>query len=484
MICVYSAHGVFIEGVLLLIRIRLMKLLIPVAVLFLNTIPVYSEFPTKQYDLGFEAVTVFDYKKTLRRTGKDIPKLPPRTESALIVKWVESDSRADLAGLKENDLIRIINGSYLRSPQAADEKLNLITDGDKLKLGVIRQLDGKWKQVSLTLKALSDSDALKLKLRTAPGFDRVFMPYSKIRHKNAPRTTFAPNNCQLYYTETFTQPEKLYLKIAQLIPGASQSGQFIITTETEKYMFEAEVVQTSNRKILSGSLRSPEAFAVQSEILLILSEASLKKLKEDFRSSEETYNREFKKFQFDKTRKNKADQERNQQRLKLIASMERINSKIMRVEKNHQTLLRRRDQREKPSIISGHKQIKLSEKTREAIRSHYANLTSEQKKLINRVTSYNMFIGLMKEEELLQLEEIALLDLEIQKRREKQGWKWIDLPLNRQQLEFVKKMIAAKKVTIHYGAAPQQKFDLTAEQQEQMKTILTAFNAAGGKEKK
>mgnify|MGYP003111773033 FL=1 len=93
-----------------------MRVLFTVAVLLFGSNSAQADFPTRKYEMGFETVTVFEYKKTLREANIEIPDFPPRTESAVIVKLVESNSRASLAGLKENDLIRVINGSYLRSP--------------------------------------------------------------------------------------------------------------------------------------------------------------------------------------------------------------------------------------------------------------------------------------------------------------------------------------------------------------------------------
>ncbi|HBL46036.1 MAG TPA: hypothetical protein DDZ90_21880, partial [Planctomycetaceae bacterium] len=136
--------------------------------LLIGSHPVQAEFPSKKYEMGFETVTVFEYKKTLREANAEIPDFPPRTETAVIVKLVESNSRASLAGLKENDLIRVINGSYLRSPNAADQKLSVITNRDQLILGIIRRVDDKWDQISIIMEPISDAAALKLMLRKLP----------------------------------------------------------------------------------------------------------------------------------------------------------------------------------------------------------------------------------------------------------------------------------------------------------------------------
>tara|TARA_R110002111_G_scaffold248400_1_gene312047 strand:+ start:70740 stop:72128 length:1389 start_codon:yes stop_codon:yes gene_type:complete len=459
-----------------------MRLLITIAVLLLGSISVHAEFPTKQYGMGFETVTVFEYKKILREANEEIPVFPPRTETAVIVRLVESESRASMAGLKENDLIRIINGSYLQSPKAADEKLKMITNQDLLDLGVIRRVDGAWNQVSIVLKPITDKEALKLSLSKVSSIDGSFKPYVKVRHRNTPFTNFAPNNIQLYYTERSSRPDALHMKIAQLIPGQSQPGRFVITVETDKYTFEPEGIQPNRPGLFfPGSLRSPQWEPVKIEILLIQSDDGLKKIKEEFKLAEETYDREFKGFKFDKDRKDKAYQQRNQQRLALITSMERINAKIISSEKNHQRLLQHKERLSNRLNLPGSNHIKLTEQARAAIKAQFLGLTSGQKELVKRVFTMGFLPSSLKEEELLQLEETGLADQEIKNRHAKQGWNWIDVPLNPQRLAMIKKIISAKTVTVYHENAPEQKFEVTPEQKAQMQTVLAVFEAEGGK---
>lgn len=461
-----------------------MRLLMMFAVVFLTLISAQAEFPSKKYKLGFEVVTVADYKKTLRAGNEAIPIFPPRTESAVIVRSVASNSRASLAGLKENDLIRVINGNYLRSPRSADQKLSRVTNQDQLKLGVIRRVEDKWDQVSITLEPISDAAALKLNLSRASSLDGSFKPYVKVRHRNTPFTNYAPDNFQLYYSERASRPDALYLKIAQLIPGQSQPGRFVITVEAEKYTFEPEGIQPNQPGLFfPGSIRSPEWEPVRIEILLIQSEDWLKELKEEFNLVEENYDNEFKDFQFDKDRKDKAYQERNRQRLALITSMERINAKIISAEINHQRLLQRKTRLLNQLNLPGNNQVKLTEQAREAIKARFAELTPEQKEIVKRIFTIGFLPGSSKEADLLLFEETGLADQEIKKRRAKQGWNWINVSLNPQQLAMLRKVISTKIVTVHHENAPQQKFKVTPEQKAQMQTVITAFEAEGGKVK-
>jgi type II secretory pathway component PulC len=116
-----------------------MRVLCVFVVLFLLSSQVQAQPPVKQYEMGFETVEVFEYIKSLRETNQPIPIFPTRTSNALIVRAVADKSRASMAGLQENDLIHIVNGSHLRAPRAGDKKLSRITSQDELKLGVIRR---------------------------------------------------------------------------------------------------------------------------------------------------------------------------------------------------------------------------------------------------------------------------------------------------------------------------------------------------------
>lgn len=456
-----------------------MRVLITVAVLLFGSVPAQAEFPSKNYEMGFETVTVFEYKKTLREAYAAIPDFPPRTESAVIVRSVESNSRASLAGLKENDLIRVINGSYLRSPNAADQKLSVITNRDQLKLGIIRRVEDKWDQIAITLEPISDAAALKLKLRKLPRLDGAFLPYHRISHKHAPATRYAPNNFQLYFTERANRPEKLYLQIAQLLPGHPGPGSFIVTTAGDRFVFQSEVVQPNQRGLFfAGSLRSPEWEPVKTEILLILAEDWVNEKRQEFQQVEATHKQEFKEFQFDQSRRDKAYQELNQRRLSLIADMERINQKIQTAERNHQLLMQRKERLANPRNVRSRNQFKLTDEAREAIKSHFTALTSEQKDIVTRAFRSGISLG-FKEAELLQLEETGLAEQEIRRKQEKLGWLWVDAPLAPEQIPMLRAIIAAPTVTVHHESTPEQKFEVTAEQKEQMQVVLDVFEAEG-----
>ena len=458
-----------------------MRVLFTVAVLLFGSNSAQADFPTRKYEMGFETVTVFEYKKTLREANIEIPDFPPRTESAVIVKLVESNSRASLAGLKENDLIRVINGSYLRSPRSADQKLSMITHQDQLILGIIRRVEDKWDQISITLPPISEEAARKLMLRKVPSLDGAFLPYYRISHKHAPATRYAPNNFQLYYTERAGRPEKLYLRIAQLLPGHSRSGPFVMTTTGGRFVFESEVVPPHQRGLFfAGSLRSPEWEPVKTEILLILAEDWLNEKRQEFQQVEATHKREFKEFQFDQSRRDKAYQELNQRRLALITDMERINKKIQSAERNHQLLVQRKERLANPRTVLSRNQFKLTDEAREAIKSHYTALTTEQKTLVTRAFRSGISLG-FKEAGLIQLEETGLAEQEIIRKREKQGWLWVDAPLTPDQLPMLRAMIADPTVTVHHESTPEQKFEVTPEQKEELQIVLDVYEAERNK---
>jgi|GEM_PF-2646361 len=460
---------------------RVLTVFVP---LFLCSFQVQADLPTKQYDMGFETVAVFEYIKSLRDANEAVPIFPPRTSNAVIVRTVAENSRASMAGLQANDLIRIINGSHLRSPNAADQKLSSITSQDELKLGVIRRVDNRWDQVTIVMPAISDKTALKLNLKKAPAFDAELHPFVKVRHRKAPSTNYAPNNFQIYYTETNSLPDQLCLKIAQLLPGETETGHFIITTDTGRYVFEAEVPsEGSNRVGIFRSTRSPDWEPVRLELLILFSEGALEGIKEEFRVAEEAYKSEFEDFKFDRNRTDKAYLEQNQRRLSQITALERINARLMRVEKNHQRLLQRQVQMANPRSITGINKTKLSNKARKAIKDRFKVLTTEQQELVRKVYVSQMSTAFLKEAELLELEETGFAERAIKRKRVSQGWRWCDISLNSEQLKIVKEIIAAKKVTVHYESTPAQKFELTPEQQEQMQLVLTVFKDEGGKVK-
>ncbi|HAH48267.1 MAG TPA: hypothetical protein DCM07_26145 [Planctomycetaceae bacterium] len=449
--------------------------------LLIGSHPVQAEFPSKKYEMGFETVTVFEYKKTLREANAEIPDFPPRTETAVIVKLVESNSRASLAGLKENDLIRVINGSYLRSPNAADQKLSVITNRDQLILGIIRRVDDKWDQISIIMEPISDAAALKLMLRKLPSLDGAFLPYYRISHKHAPATRYAPDNFQLYFTERAGRPEKLYLRIAQLLPGHSRSGPFVVTTAGGRFVFESEVVQPNQRGLFfAGSLRSPEWEPVRVEILLIQSADWLTEKHQEFQQTEAIYKQDYQGFKYDQSRRDKAYQELNQRRLSLITDMERINQKIQAAERNHQLLVQRKERLANPSAVLSRNQFKLTDDAREAIKSHYAALTAEQKKIVTRAFRYGISLGL-KEAELLQLEETSLAEQEIRRKRDKQGWLWVDAPLTPDQIPMLRAIISAPSATVHHESSPEQIFEVTAEQKERLQVVLDVYEAERNK---
>lgn len=458
-----------------------MRVLFTVAVLLFGSNSAQADFPTRKYEMGFETVTVFEYKKTLREANTEIPDFPPRTESAVIVKLVESNSRASLAGLKENDLIRVINGSYLRSPRSADQILSMITHQDQLILGIIRRVEDKWDQISITLPPISEEAARKLMLRKVSGLDGAFLPYYRISHKHAPATRYAPNNFQLYYTERAGRPEKLYLRIAQLLPGHSRSGPFVMTTAGGRFVFESEVVPPHQRGLFfAGSLRSPEWEPVKVEILLIQSEDWLDEKHQEFQQAEAKYKQEFQGFKYDQSRRDKAYQELNQRRLSLITEMERLNQKIQSAESNHQRLVQRKDRLANSRNVLVQNQFRLSDDARKAIKLHFANLTAEQKAIVSRAFQYGISIAL-KEAELLQLEETSLAEQEIRRKREKQGWLWVDAPLTPDQIPMLRAMIADPTVTVHHESTPEQKFEVTPEQKERLQTVLDVYEAERNK---
>lgn len=173
-----------------------MKKIVPLfTILFVCLTSVHAKTP-KSYEMGFDAVSVFEYKQALKKEGEDIPKFPPRTGNALIVESVIEDSRADNAGLQDLDLIRIVNGKLIRSATEADKIFKKITYKDELELGVLRRSDDKWKRITLKLEPMTESEYLKYILIRNHQLDHELKPCVMVRHSDAPFSKYSHKNTQ------------------------------------------------------------------------------------------------------------------------------------------------------------------------------------------------------------------------------------------------------------------------------------------------
>lgn len=201
---------------------------------FVMTSFLIADFPWMTYSIGFRTVTVQDYKKHLKETGEEIPIFPPRTGNAVLAGGVQKGSRADIAGLENNDLIRIINGKLLRTPDEADEILKSVTYKDKLELGVIRRGRDQWERLAITIEALSEEEHIE---RSIVGSNPVKYKdhwYSTRRHRESPEN-YGSGDINLNIAVVDDKPEFLYLCIGRLDSEDLFTRKYTVKTDENTY---------------------------------------------------------------------------------------------------------------------------------------------------------------------------------------------------------------------------------------------------------
>ncbi|QEG18902.1 hypothetical protein [Gimesia maris] len=209
--------------------------------------------PSQKYpDLGFDTVKVLDYKKALREQGEEIPRFPPRTANALIVKMnryrtridssitVVEHTRASNSELKDDDLIIVVNGKLLRSSDEGEKLLQQITYKDKLELRVIRRSGNNWERIDVPIKPFSDLEYYHTKITTDQSHDDDFSLCRFWIHRKA-HSRFTDGNFQLYIKHRSDEPLHLYLQLSMFLPDAplqkdsTKVDGFIIKTDHAKY---------------------------------------------------------------------------------------------------------------------------------------------------------------------------------------------------------------------------------------------------------
>ncbi|QGQ25063.1 hypothetical protein F1728_21270 [Gimesia benthica] len=223
-----------------------------------------EELPSIDYPaLGFRTVKVLDYKKALREQGEEIPRFPPRSGNALIVKMdqyqtrinsaltVVEDTRASRSELKDRDLIVVINGKLLRSPDDGDKLLEKITHKDKLELNVIRRNRSKWERINITLEPMGDLEFSKSKVKNVKAYDDDFALARFGVHRDA-RPRFSDGHFQLYIKQKSQELSKLYLQLSLFLPDAPPQKDttkiqgFIIKTDGAEYRVAIEDEEKNN----------------------------------------------------------------------------------------------------------------------------------------------------------------------------------------------------------------------------------------------
>ncbi len=422
------------------------KLFFFCSILLICLASIQAETPSKSYEMGFKTISVFDYKQALKKASEDIPRFPPRTGNAVIVDFVEYDSRAEKAGLQDQDLILLVNGKLLKSPEEGDKILKKITYKDELKLRVIRREGNKWKRINVTLEPMSDLNYFRTLLYRGLRYDYEFDLKYYVSYRKNSLSTFSFKNFQIYYTKNSGKPpETLYLKLSMLLPGTnsflneSTLAGFIVKTDSAKYRI-VEVDKTwEQEKAFKKELAEAKKL-IQAERIKL---AEAKK-------------------------KNKA----NGELTKIVKEFDLAKEKYLKIQKA---------QSDFSKLVS-----KFNEQREERLRKKFSDIyfdlpeyiTIMRDELIQKVTNLEADIP---EVTLQTLEMRGLGKRYIEVARGMQGWKFYDEPLKKEQMKMIYDIISSHKVTIYFENAPDKQFELTPEQKEGLKVVLKVFQADGGK---
>ncbi|MFK7778916.1 MAG: hypothetical protein QM501_12485 [Gimesia sp.] len=423
-----------------------MKKIVPLfTILFVCLASVHAKTP-KSYEMGFDAVSVFDYKQALKKEGEDIPKFPPRTGNALIVESVKYDSRALKAGLEVHDLIQIVNGKLLRNPADADKIFQKITYKDELELKVIRREDNKWKRITVTLEPISDLDHFRSVLRSHLEYDYEFDLKYYVWHVENSHSNCTHKNFQLYYTKNSEKsPDTLYLQLSLFLPDTSSMlnettmAGFIVKTDTAKYriakvdeIWEREkafknklaeankLIQAAHNKVIEAESKNKS----KEEVTKLLKELALGKVKyQEIQTAQSKYLKH-----------------------------------ILKQDEQHEEILRKK------------------------FMDIYFDFSERRKRMVDELIEKTNNLGSdVSELTLMTLGRNGFFRMRINLLRVFQGWIFYDVPLKKTQLKMIEDIISSRKVTVHFETAPNKPFELTPEQKERMKIVLKVFEADGGK---
>ncbi|QDV52759.1 hypothetical protein Enr17x_48260 [Gimesia fumaroli] len=406
--------------------------------------------PSQNYiELGFDTVKVFDFKKSLREEGKEVPRFPLKTTNALIVDGIYRDSRAKKAGLEYQDLIIEINGKVLKSFDEGDKLLQKNTYKDELKLRVIRREDDKWNWIDVTIKPVSELEHLRSLFTWRSLLDENYRECINSTHNEGPRYKYTDDNFRLYLREHNNEPLKVYLQIVKFLPRVSNEvadkfdelGKpgFLIQTDKTKYRVTvfnptADQLRELNRKI---------------EDLKNQFDASIKKVEAAREKQDE-------------------DQAIYQ---KTIREYDTIAAKYKKI------LSQKTKFMDKVIVIEG----AIASVRRETLVSYYESLPKGlQKKFINLTTKLNKENNLSNEF-LLNMESSLVPSVSVDREREERGWKQYDAPLRKEQLKMIKDIVNSQRVLVAFENAPEKTFEVTAAQKARMKVVLALFEAEGGK---
>ncbi|QDT95979.1 hypothetical protein [Gimesia aquarii] len=447
-------------------------------ILFTCLLLAHAEDPRKSYDMGFDTISVLDYKKALKKDGEKIPKFPPRSGNAVIVQSVKNDSRAAIAGLEDLDLIRIVNGRLLRSAADADKIFKEVTYKDELELGVVRRSMDKWERVKIKLTPITEQEYFDSKLFYNKRFDEEFNPFVMVYHEDAPFSKYSHRNIQLYFRKVDRQPPILCLRMSLLVRTKVDWGEFVIKTDNATY-------KVGEEKKIDNQEEAFNAKLAEANKLVKLAEKEAREADKTSKAAEETYLAEFKDFKVDKNRKDEKYKKLVQRRLKSLKYCEELAKVAVEAAQNFGVAVKNSKQILEKSLEYSREKQKQNEQqltqARERAQAAFNQLKEFEADLVSK-SADKISQGISPSPlALTVMEEVGFEGPKVIRLRIKQGWRWYDAPLNKEQKRLLEDILSSSTVKIYHESDQNRGFNLTPQHKEQMKFILRVFEAEGGK---
>lgn len=237
-----------------------MRLLIVVLLLSIVK-PAYTE----EKVIGFTYVPVIEFKNSWKSDGKEPLKFPPRTGNSVIVQSVIKHSPADEAGLKELDIIRVVNGQLIREIDKVKTIFDTAFSADEMELSIVRSsiLNGTnsiktrinkktaWDYETITIKPVTREKYIANCMTTSSDTVKEF---TITRHIDSPQIVNSYEGFRLYYLEKNGVEPQLYLRITYLGSDWLFIKKYLIKTDKKTYTVIPSEVNRDNG-ILNGNVR-------------------------------------------------------------------------------------------------------------------------------------------------------------------------------------------------------------------------------------
>ena len=190
----------------------------------------------EKYITGLEVASVPDFKKSWKESGREPLKFPPRSDTAVVVAEVLELSPAHSAGLQKFDIIRVVNGEFIKEPSKFYSYIGDIGT-NAIRLTVTRRSSNRWRSKSILIKPLKESEFYKRAI-TKNEHDKNMMHHAM--SNVAPNN---PNGFDLFYV-TVGKQNKLYLRITHRARSWLFIDSYTITTDKKLYTLKPREMNT------------------------------------------------------------------------------------------------------------------------------------------------------------------------------------------------------------------------------------------------